>query len=67
MIVAYGTTVGIGQFSCLFCAIKMGMPAGISSVISQVQAFVTIVFAAILFQEKIKPSQVVGLVLLLVD
>lgn len=61
IIATYGTTVGIGQFSCLFCAIKMGMPAGVSSVISQVQAFVTIILAAILFQEKIKPSQVVGL------
>lgn len=61
MIAAYGTTVGIGQFSCLFCAIKMGMPAGVSSVVLQAQAFFTIVFAAILFKEKIKTSQVVGL------
>lgn len=60
-IVAYGMTVGVGQFSCLFCAVNLGMPAGISSVILQAQAFFTILFAAILFKEQIKISQLIGL------
>lgn len=60
-IVAYGLTVGVGQFSCLFCAIKIGIPAGVSSVVLQSQAFFTIMFAAILFKEAIKKYQIIGL------
>lgn len=60
-IIAYGMTVGVGQFSCLFCAVKIGMPAGVSSVILQAQAFFTIIFAAIIFKESIKINQFIGL------
>lgn len=60
-IVAYGLTVGVGQFSCLFYAIKIGMPAGVSSVVLQSQAFFTILLAAMLFKESIKKYQMIGL------
>ena len=60
-IAAYGMTVGVGQFSCLFYAIDIGMPAGVSSVILQAQAFFTLIFAAMLLKEFLKKSQVVGL------
>lgn len=60
-IVAYGMTVGVGQFSCLFYAIDIGMPPGVSSVILQSQAFFTLIFAAILLKEFFKKSQIVGL------
>lgn len=59
---AYGLFVGDGQFSCLFYAIHIGMPAGVASVVLQGQAFFTIVFTAILFKEHIKMRQVLGLV-----
>ncbi|MDY3974655.1 MAG: EamA family transporter [Veillonella caviae] len=59
---AYGLFVGVGQFSCLFYAIHIGMPAGVASVVLQGQAFFTIVFTAILFKEHIKMRQVLGLV-----
>ncbi|WP_295787623.1 EamA family transporter [uncultured Veillonella sp.] len=59
---AYGLFVGVGQFSCLFYAIHIGMPAGVASVVLQGQAFFTIVFMAILFKEHIKMRQVLGLV-----
>ncbi len=49
-IVAYGLAVGVGQFSCLFYAINIGMPAGVSSAVLQSQAFYTIFFAAMLFR-----------------
>lgn len=61
-IIAYGLTVGVGQFSCLFYAIYIGMPAGVASVVLQAQAFFTILFAGILFKERVTVSQMVGLV-----
>lgn len=41
---AYGMTISFGQFSFLFLAIKLGMPAGIASLVIQTQAFFTIIF-----------------------
>lgn len=61
-ILAYGLTVGVGQFSCLFYAIHIGMPAGVASVVLQAQAFFTILFTALIFKEHIKLSQLLGLV-----
>lgn len=60
-IIAYGMTVGVGQFSCLFYAMNIGMPAGVSSVVLQSQAFFTLIFAAMLLKESLKGSQVMGL------
>lgn len=60
-IVAYGMTVGFGQFSCLFYALNIGMPAGVSSVIVQSQAFFTSIFATILLKESLKGNQILGL------
>jgi len=45
--------MGIIQFSGLFCAIKLGLPAGIVSVLAQLQVFITIALASILNQEKL--------------
>ncbi|MDD3395399.1 MAG: EamA family transporter [Anaerotignum sp.] len=60
-VVAYGATVGVGQFACLFYAIHLGMPAGVASVVLQAQALFTILFARVLFQEKIWIMQGAGL------
>lgn len=59
--IAYGLSVGVGQFGCLFYAMAIGMPAGAASVILQSQALFTLLFAALLLGEKIKPAQLVGL------
>ncbi|WP_298704802.1 EamA family transporter [uncultured Veillonella sp.] len=61
-LLAYGLTVGVGQFSCLFYAIHIGMPAGVASVVLQAQAFFTIIFTAVLFKERVKKHQLMGLV-----
>ena len=61
-IVAYGVTVGIGQFSCLFYAEHIGMPAGIASVVLQAQAFFTVLLAGAVFKEKIRVGQIAGLI-----
>lgn len=60
-IAAYGMTVGVGQFACLFFAMSKGMPAGVASVVLQSQVFFTLFFAAILLKESIKSSQILGL------
>ena len=62
-IVFYGIAVGVGQFSCLFYAMDIGMPAGISSIVLQSQAFLTPLFAAILLKESITSSQITGLII----
>jgi O-acetylserine/cysteine efflux transporter len=58
----YGLTVGVGQFGCLFYSIKLGMPAGVASVVLQSQVFFTLFFAAVLLQETVRPRQIAGLV-----
>ena len=63
--VAYGLTIGFGQFACLFYAMTIGMPAGLSSIILQTQAFFTIFFAAIFLGEKLRARQMIGLLLAL--
>ena len=59
----YGLTVGVGQFGCLFYSIHLGMPAGVASVVLQAQIFFTMIFAAALLHEKVRPRQIAGLLL----
>lgn len=61
-LLSYGLAVGVGQFACLFYAMGVGMPAGLSSIILQSAAFLTPVFAFITLKESIKPRQIIGLV-----
>lgn len=60
ILVAYGFAVGVGQFSLLFTAIKLGMPAGLSSLVIQLQAFFTIALAVTFLGERPSPAQLVG-------
>lgn len=60
-LVAYGLTMGVIQFSLLYGALSIGMPAGLSSIAMQVQAFFTLGFAAVFLKERIKARQVVGM------
>jgi len=62
-IFAYGMAVGVGQFSCLFYAMNIGMPAGTSSVILQAQAFFTLIFAAVLLKEPLRIFHTLGLLI----
>ncbi len=59
-IILYGLTVGVGQFSCLFYAMEMGMPASLASIIVQLQAFISPFFAWIFLKEKLKTKQIIG-------
>lgn len=61
--ISYGATVGAGQFGFLFYAMHIGMPAGIASVVLQAQVFFTVVFAALILQERITRANLGGMVL----
>lgn len=62
-LLAYGMSVGVGQFGCLFYAMHIGMPAGIASVVLQAQAFFTLFFAVTLLREYVALRQLAGLAL----
>ena len=66
LVAAYGLVLGIGQFGVLFTGMKMGMPAGMASVVLQTQAFITMLLAAVFLGEKPKPSQWLGLCIAIV-
>jgi len=60
-LIAYGLFVGLGQFGCLFYALKIGLPASIASVLLQTQAFMTCILAFFFLKEKISRIQITGL------
>ena len=58
---AYGMTISLGQFALLFYAMYVGMPAGLASLVLQSQAFFTLFFAALLLGERLRGSNLFGL------
>ncbi|EIK97224.1 DME family transporter ydeD [Pseudomonas sp. M47T1] len=62
-LVAYGMTISFGQFAFLFLAIKLGMPAGIASLVLQAQAFFTMMFAGVFLAEKLKWHHLAGMLI----
>lgn len=59
-LIGFGMTLGVIKFGLLFTAIHAGMPAGLSSLALQLQAFFTILFAALLFRERPLAKQILG-------
>jgi len=53
-LMAYGLTISFGQFALLFWALKVGLAAGLASLLLQAQAFITLAFGALLLKEKIR-------------
>jgi O-acetylserine/cysteine efflux transporter len=62
-VLAVGVAIGVVKFSLLFVGMDVGMPAGLASLVLQVQAFFTLGFAAVLLRERLRAAQVGGLVL----
>ncbi len=62
-LLAYGTTISLGQFAFLFSAMKVGMPAGLASLVLQSQAFFTLFFAALLLGERLRATNLIGLLI----
>jgi len=60
LLIAYGMTVGVLQFSFLFSAVRLGMPAGLASLVMQMQVFFTMGLAALLLGERPTPLRLTG-------
>jgi O-acetylserine/cysteine efflux transporter len=60
-LIAYGLLIGVGQFGLLFIALSAGTPPGLASLATQLQVLFTVVFAAILFRERILVPHWIGL------
>lgn len=60
-LLAYGLTISLGQFAFLFQSMASGMPAGLASLVLQAQAFFTLFFAAMFLGERLRVSNVLGL------
>ena len=60
ILVSYGFAIGVLQFGLLFAAIKLGMPAGLSSLVMQLQAFFTIGLAVAFLGERPGLFQLAG-------
>ena len=62
-VLAVGGAIGVVKFSLLFVGMDVGMPAGLASLVLQVQAFFTLGFAAVVLRERLRAAQVSGLAL----
>src|SRR5437868_729508 len=62
-IVAYGLAIGVFQFGLLFLGMQLGMPAGLSSVVIQVQVFFTMALAMMFMHERLHRHNVLGAII----
>ena len=62
-VVAFGLVLGVIKFGLLFVGMKAGMPAGLSSLVLQMQAFFTMGLAFLLLGERPLPVQIGGAVI----
>ncbi len=59
-LIAYGLAIGAFQFGLLFLGMKLGMPAGLSSLVIQTQAFFTIGLAAWWLHDPLTRHSLIG-------
>jgi O-acetylserine/cysteine efflux transporter len=59
-IAGYGLAIGFFQFGLLFLGMKLGMPAGLSSVVIQVQVFFTVGLGVVLLGERLRREDLLG-------
>ena len=59
--VVYALLSGVGQFSFMFYSLKIGMPAGLASVVMQSQAIFTLILSAQFMGERIGGAQLAGI------
>jgi O-acetylserine/cysteine efflux transporter len=60
LVLAYGLFQFSLQFTLLFSGIKLGLPAGLASLVVQLQAFFTIGLAVLMLGERPKSAQLLG-------
>ncbi|MTD14372.1 EamA family transporter [Nakamurella sp. YIM 132087] len=61
IIAAAGLLTCVGQFGLLYTALKLGMPAGIASLVLQAQVMFTVLFAALALRERPTVRQFIGI------
>ena len=61
LILAIGFLLGVLKFSALFIGMDLGMPAGLASLTLQMQAFFTVLFAALWLKERPALRQLIGM------
>ncbi|HXX84782.1 MAG TPA: EamA family transporter [Casimicrobiaceae bacterium] len=59
-IAAYGFAIGVCQFGLLFLGMKLGMPAGLSSLVIQLQVFFTIGLGIAFLGERVHRHSLIG-------
>ncbi|NJP50804.1 EamA family transporter [Streptomyces sp. SBST2-5] len=64
-IVAVGLVLGVAKFGLLFVGMEAGMPAGLSSLVLQIQAVFTALFAIAFLGERPTPLRLLGMVVAL--
>lgn len=57
---AFGILLGVVKFGLIFSAVKLGMPAGLTALVVQVQVFFTMALAFLLMRERPTPIQIIG-------
>jgi O-acetylserine/cysteine efflux transporter len=60
LLLLYGVVMFVIQFGLLFLGLYLGMPAGLSSLILQVQVFFSLFIGMYVFDEKIRPWNWIG-------
>ena len=59
-VIYYGLGIGVCQFGLLFLGMKLGMPAGLSSLVIQLQVFFTIGLGIALLDERLRRENAIG-------
>jgi O-acetylserine/cysteine efflux transporter len=62
-LISYGLFIGVGQFGFLYIAINGHISPGLASLVAQTNAFFTIGLAMVLSSERVRPVQVMALLL----
>ncbi|MEV6861157.1 EamA family transporter [Streptosporangium subroseum] len=60
-VIVAGLTLGVGQYSLLLLGMRAGMPAGLTSLVVQVQAVFTVILAVVLLRERITIRRITGM------
>lgn len=61
LVFGIGMFLGVIKFSLLFVGMKIGVPPGLASLVLQMQAFFTVILAAILLKERPGKVQLLGI------
>ena len=59
-VLAYGVAIGVVQFGLLFLGMKLGMAAGLSSLVIQVQVFFTMGLGVLFLRDRLSRQNLVG-------